>query len=816
MRTDVGEFASSRAVLIGVSAFQHAEFPPIRAARNSLQAMRVLLSDPALCGWPPEQITTIANPISAESLAVQVADLAEGTTDVLLLYYVGHGVLSDDGELCLTVPSTHPNRPKISGLHWDTVADMLRACPARTRLVILDCCFAGQAIEALSGSTGSGLADITHVNGVYTMTATTRNRTAHVPAPDQQDNACTSFTAELQDLIRVGIRGGPPRLTLGDIYPVLRQRLLAKGLPAPNQRGTDTAYRFPFAANAAIYVRDGGKPASRTGQTVSEQAGMDHRRAMLLLRDAERIAWSIAYEGAKATALAEIAQAIATSDPERATRLIEDAVGVAQSYTPPAQDWNRETLYIVDPDPKGRFLARVLPGVAKILATWNPDEALRLAESIPRGSRAKVLAAVAYELAACDLEEAERLAESITILPWKAQALAGIAQVLATSDPERAARLIDAAERESANAARSLASHQWDYWEVDEALTTIAAVLATSDPDRAERVVALITDQRSKVSALVGVMQVLATSDPDRAERLAGSITDQRDKAAALAGIAQALAASDPGRAARLIDDAEQVAQSITGQHWQEDQASALAGIAQSLAPSDRDRAERLAGLITDQRHKAAALTGIAQALAASDPDRAERIARSITIPELQVSALVRLARTGLQNSISEFQRKSWEEAKRKAREKAERKAAEEEARRKALEEAIHALVEARALTGNLVHDLGQAPADDLERAFDRARTRFDEVTRYLDRAAGALDGDSLHQSVIPAREAAKELGHALRAIRFRDYVAARDRLIGKADELTGAINAARTAITGHAGNQFTARRGRFMRQASD
>jgi hypothetical protein len=42
------------------------------------------------------------------------------------------------------------------------------------------------------------------------------------------------------------------RLTFSDIYPVLRQRLAARGLPAPSQRGSDTAARFPFAANAAV------------------------------------------------------------------------------------------------------------------------------------------------------------------------------------------------------------------------------------------------------------------------------------------------------------------------------------------------------------------------------------------------------------------------------------------------------------------------------------------------------------------------------------------------------------------------------------
>jgi hypothetical protein len=328
---EVGGLDGSRAVLIGVSDYDHPdEFPPIRAARNSLQAMRALLADPALCGWPPGQVTVIENPASAADLADQVADLAESTPGVLLLYYVGHGALSPRGELCLTVTSTRPSRPKFSGLPWENVSEILRACPARARLVILDCCFAGQVIETLSGDGDSGLADITHVEGVYTLTATTRNRTAHVPPPGQQDAACTSFTGELRDLIQSGIPGKPPRLTFGDIYPVLRQRLQAKALPAPNQRGTDTAYQFPFTANAAARIGPDARSAQAEGNGTSgaarksrEPGRADRARATRILSDAERIAQTITEETQKAQALASIAGAVAATDPDRAERITQ-------------------------------------------------------------------------------------------------------------------------------------------------------------------------------------------------------------------------------------------------------------------------------------------------------------------------------------------------------------------------------------------------------------------------------------------------------------------------------------------------------------
>jgi truncated hemoglobin YjbI len=533
---EAGVLSESRAVLIGVSDYDHPEFPPIRAARNSLQAMRALLADPALCGWPPGQVTVIENPASAADLADQVADLAESTTGVLLLYYVGHGALSPRGELCLTVTSTRPSRPKFGGLAWENVAEILRVCPARARLVILDCCFAGQAIEALSGDGDPGLADIAHVEGVYTLTATTRNRTAHVPPADQQGTACTSFTGELRDLIRSGIPGKPPRLTFSDIYPVLRQRLRAKALPVPNQRGTDTAYQFPFTANAAHKDR--------------EPAWAGRARATRILGDAERIAQSITDEFSKAEALAEVVRALAATDPDRAERI---AQSISQSITSEFS--------------KGEALAHV----ARALAATDPDRAERIAQSITSGdlearSKAEALAYVARALAATDPQraarlsaDAERIAQSITNKRSKAEALTHVARALAATDPDHAQYIAQLITRKDLKA---------------EALTHVAVALAATDPDRAQRIAQSITRKVPKAEALTHVAVALAATDPDRAtrlsadaERIAQSITTEGQKERVLRNVARTLAAIDPDRATRILADAERIAQLITREH---------------------------------------------------------------------------------------------------------------------------------------------------------------------------------------------------------------------------------------------------------
>jgi hypothetical protein len=262
-------------VLVGVSDYEDAAFPPIRAARNSLTGMHKALVDTTLCSWPEEAVSVIANPKSPADLLVPLTDLARTTSGVLLVYYVGHGALSERGELSLTVAETRFDYPRITGVPWSLVADVLRNSPARVRIAILDCCFAGQAIEALAGHGDMGMADITHVGGVYTLTATTRNHTAHVPPPDQQDTACTSFTGALLELITHGIPGKPARLTFADIYPELRQRLQAKGLPAPNQRGSDTASLYPFTANTAGLTAQAAGAADTARPDAGPRAGAD-------------------------------------------------------------------------------------------------------------------------------------------------------------------------------------------------------------------------------------------------------------------------------------------------------------------------------------------------------------------------------------------------------------------------------------------------------------------------------------------------------------------------------------------------------------
>jgi hypothetical protein len=186
--------------------------------------------------------------VNAELRARTIRRLAQNTTDVLLLYYVGHGTLTATGELCLILSDTDTEAADLTSLEYSRIRAAFRDSPARVKAAILDCCYAGRAIETLSDEAAL-LADHTDVRGVYTLTAS--DLAAHVPPPDEQATACTSFTGQLLDILRTGIPGQDDPLTLGILYLHLRRRLRDLGLPDPNQRGTDTAHNFAFSRNVA-------------------------------------------------------------------------------------------------------------------------------------------------------------------------------------------------------------------------------------------------------------------------------------------------------------------------------------------------------------------------------------------------------------------------------------------------------------------------------------------------------------------------------------------------------------------------------------
>ena len=245
------DYGNSLAVVMGTWDYEFLDRVP--AAEHSLRRMGRLLTGP-LCGWPRERMLVLPNMPSPGDLPDQIITAFEKISDAALFYFVGHGQIAPDDQLCLGLRGSRAeaNRRAATSLRFFDVRQALQDSGAATKIVILDCCFAGLATtrSALAGLAGDVL-DLTAGTGAYTMAATSAYTTAWYQDDPGLAKPQTYFTKYLADLIEDGIPGQPDRLHLDALFKELRHKLYADHRPVPQSRAVNDARDFVFAYNAA-------------------------------------------------------------------------------------------------------------------------------------------------------------------------------------------------------------------------------------------------------------------------------------------------------------------------------------------------------------------------------------------------------------------------------------------------------------------------------------------------------------------------------------------------------------------------------------
>lgn len=169
-RPPLHDYSHSRAVLIGTSNYTH--LPPVSAAANSLDRLaNVLTSD--LCGWPREKISIFRNEPGPADLPDRLITLFEDAKDVALFYFVGHGQVDIEDDLCLGLVGSRlePHRRASTSLQFHSVRRAMLGSPATAKIIILDCCYAGLANKPSNTLGTSDLLDKASGTGAYTMAA---------------------------------------------------------------------------------------------------------------------------------------------------------------------------------------------------------------------------------------------------------------------------------------------------------------------------------------------------------------------------------------------------------------------------------------------------------------------------------------------------------------------------------------------------------------------------------------------------------------------------------------------------------------------
>jgi tetratricopeptide (TPR) repeat protein len=76
--------------------------------------------------------------------------------DLVVVHFSGHGHIFENGRFYLLCNQTDASKIDISAIEIDLIKRRLAECPARYKLLILDCCHAGSAIEGVRGEQDIG------------------------------------------------------------------------------------------------------------------------------------------------------------------------------------------------------------------------------------------------------------------------------------------------------------------------------------------------------------------------------------------------------------------------------------------------------------------------------------------------------------------------------------------------------------------------------------------------------------------------------------------------------------------------------------
>jgi Caspase domain len=145
------------ALVIASSQFHDPTLQQLQAPGQDAAALARVLSDPAIGGFEVQEL--IDRPSHDVRLEIARFFADRKRDDLVLLYFSGHGLKTDDGKLYLATIDTQRRLPLATTVEASFVNEIMSASASRRQVLILDCCHSGAFASGMVAK-GGGSADI--------------------------------------------------------------------------------------------------------------------------------------------------------------------------------------------------------------------------------------------------------------------------------------------------------------------------------------------------------------------------------------------------------------------------------------------------------------------------------------------------------------------------------------------------------------------------------------------------------------------------------------------------------------------------------
>jgi hypothetical protein len=244
------DFSQSRVVLIGTASYDRDVLADLPAAAHNVAALRQRLTDPALSGFSSDNCVTIIDPKHPGQVLEPVQSAADQAQDVFLVYFAGHGLLDREGELHLGLRRSHEQQPWTS-VRFAQLAEQILESGALSKIVVLDCCYSGRAMQNLHMAEANLVAEATaqlDIEGLYVLTSSSGNKRSLAP----EGEMFTAFTGRMLEFIDAGVPGPHPLLTMESLYTAVRGEMRRRTMPRPQQHSGNNSGQAALVRNRAF------------------------------------------------------------------------------------------------------------------------------------------------------------------------------------------------------------------------------------------------------------------------------------------------------------------------------------------------------------------------------------------------------------------------------------------------------------------------------------------------------------------------------------------------------------------------------------
>ena len=236
-------------MLVGTTVCPRDEknLPPLPQVEKNIHYLARLFSDPDIVGLPPESIIPILDREEASAILTEIATAANQATDTLIVYYAGHGLYGDQNSpLYLAAKNTTSAHRSFSAVRITDVKTAMRTSRARKRVLVLDCCYSGRALDGGMSAVEDDVRNAIDIAGTYGIAAVPGDYKAVAPLGEP----LTKFTQTLVDVLEHGISSGTQVLTLENIFGAVKQRIVQSGdMQPPEASNWNDGGSFKFAKN---------------------------------------------------------------------------------------------------------------------------------------------------------------------------------------------------------------------------------------------------------------------------------------------------------------------------------------------------------------------------------------------------------------------------------------------------------------------------------------------------------------------------------------------------------------------------------------